>query len=69
MLDKKEVVIKSYEMWPGTQRFFFEGKLMVGAKYRNLLATVVLLNVPNFLNFIFAIQTESVSVLCLPNLL
>ena len=34
---------------------------MLGSKYRNLVLTIILINVPNLLNFIFAIDTQAVS--------
>jgi hypothetical protein len=57
---KKEVVVKQYELWQGTQRFLFDGKVMIGGKYRNMIATILLINVPNLINFCFAIDTLAV---------
>lgn len=51
--------VKNYEVWQGTQKFFFDGKVMIGSKYRNLLCTFLLINIPNLLHFIFAAQTQA----------
>ena len=50
-------LVRNYEVWEGTQRFYFEGRVMIGKNYRNLLGTFLLINVPNLLNLIFAAQT------------
>ena len=51
--------VKNYEVWQGTQKFFFDGKVMIGSKYRNLLCTFLLINISNLLHFIFAAQTQA----------
>ena len=57
-----EIILRNYEIWPGTQRFLLQGRLMIGHKYRNLVGTIVMINIPNLLNFIFAMQTQAVRI-------
>ena len=60
MYEEREVAVKEHEIWNGTQKFFLDGKIMVGKKYRNLIGTIFLINLPNLIHFIFAIQTQAV---------
>ena len=50
-------VVRNYEVWEGTQRFYFDGRVMMGRNKRNLIGTFLLINFPNLLNLIFAAQT------------
>lgn len=54
-------LVRSYELWEGTQRFYLEGQVMIGRNYKNLLGTFLLINIPNFIHLIFAAQTQTVS--------
>ncbi|CDW90301.1 zinc finger protein dhhc domain containing [Stylonychia lemnae] len=49
----KDIVIKNYQLFEGTHKFYFGGRLMVGPKIRNFICTAILINLPNMLNFAF----------------
>jgi hypothetical protein len=50
---QKEIVIKNYELWEGTHKFLFKGKVMMGPKFIRFIITFFLINLINILNFAF----------------